>query len=177
MTDHFAYGKALFDAALETGELEEIRSDLETVRGVIEQQPRCVALFDTPALSRYEKQGVADAAFGGLRPLTLNFIKLLGDKSIFFLFSRAADAYFELYDQHFNIGRAEAVTARPMTEQQMASLSSTLEKLLGKRIILQNTVDPALLGGVRVTCSGKMLDGSLRRRLSDLDKGLKNTVI
>lgn len=177
MTDHTAYGKALFEAALELGEIESVRADLEVVIGVIQRQPQCIKLFDTPALSRSEKHSAADAAFGGLSQLVLNFIKLLGDRSLFYLLGKAADVYFRLYDEHLNIERARAVTARPMTEQQMAALTRTLESMFGKRIILQNTVDPHVLGGVRVTCSGKQLDGSLRRRLDDLEARLKNTVI
>ena len=173
MTDHVVYGKALFEAALESGEIEPVRAELETVCGVIEGEPGCVALFDTPALSRGEKHGAADAAFGDLSTLTLNFIKLLSDRSLFYIFGKAAGEYFRLYDMHHNIERAEAITARPMTEAQSAALCRTLESMLGKRVILQNTVDPQVLGGVRVICSGKQLDGSLRRRLSDLEQRLK----
>lgn len=177
MTLHTAYGKALFEAALESGETERVRAELEVVVGVIEGEPDCVKLFDTPALSRDEKQGVADAAFGGLHPMTLNFIKLLSDGGLFYIFCKAAEVYFVLYDEHLNIERAEAVTARPMTAEQLAALTAVLERMLGKQVILRNVVDPQVLGGVRVSCGEKQLDGSLRRRLDDLEKRLKNTVI
>lgn len=177
MTDNSAYGRALFLAAEEAGLIEEIYGDINTVGEATRRHPDYVKLIDTPALSREQKHGMIDEAFGSLETLTVNLIKMLGDRGAFFAFSGVVKAYGELYDEYHNIERAEAVTARPMTETQMAALTAKLERITGKRVILNNTVDPHILGGVTVRYSGVQLDGSLRRRLEDLEKGLKNTVI
>ena len=49
--------------------------------------------------------------------------------------------------------------------------------MTGKQVVLVNQVDPSVLGGIAVRYSGKQLDGTLRRRLDELEAGLKNTVI
>ena len=175
--DHAVYGRALFLAAEEEGVIETVFNDLSCVWEALSQSPEYSRLLDTPALSRHEKHRIITEAFGGLDPLLVNLIKMLSDKGLFFGFERLRETYCSLYDEHFGIERAEAVTARPLSEAQKTALCEKLEKLTGKRIILKNTVDPAILGGIRITYSGVQLDGSLKRRLDDIEKGLKNTII
>ena len=175
--DHSVYGKALFLAAEEAGVIEEIFSDLSCLCELLSQNPDYPKLLDTPALSRNEKHRIITEAFGNLDRLLVNLIMMMSDKGIFYRFERVCHTYGELYDEYFNIERAEAVTARPMSETQIDALREKLEKTTGKRIIIKNTVDPDILGGVRITYSGVQLDNSLKRRLCDIEKSLKNTII
>ncbi len=177
MTDNSAYGRALFLAAAESGKIDEIYAQLSAVDRVTREQPDYVKLLDTPALSREQKHALVDEAFCGFESLLTNLIKMLGDRGVFFAFESVVTAYGALYDEHYNIERVSAVTARPMTEAQKNALVEKLENMTGKRVVLTNTVDPHILGGITVRYSGKQLDGSLRRRLDELETGLKNTVI
>jgi len=177
MTDNSAYGRAIFLAAAESGVIDEIYTQLSAVCTAVREQPDYVKLLDTPALSREQKHALIDEAFAGFEPLVVNLIKMLGDRGIFFAFESAVTAYGTLYDEHHNIERVSAVTARPMTDVQKAALVQKLENMTGKQVVLTNTVDPHILGGITVRYSGKQLDGSLRRRLEELAAGLKNTVI
>ena len=177
MTDNSAYGKALFLAAAESGVIDEVYRQLAAVDTVIREQPDYVKLLDTPALSRQQKHELIDRAFGGFELLVTNLIKMLGDRGVFFAFEKVVKAYGIMYDEYYNIERAEAVTARPLTEAQSRALVQKLEEMTGKRVVLSNTIDPYILGGIAVRYSGKQLDGSLRRRLDELEAGLKNTVI
>lgn len=172
-----AYADALFMAALEADDTEQIYTDVNTVSEAILQNPQYISLIDTPALDAQQKHGLLECALRDIHPLLLNLLKLLGDKSRFYCFEKIACAYNKLYDEHNNIVRGEAVSAHPLTQAQMSALTQALCDKYGKRIILTNTVDSAILGGIRLNISGIQLDGSLRRRLCDIEKILKNTVI
>ena len=175
--DHSVYGKALFLAAVEENVIEEIFNDLSCLGEILSQNPDYSKLLDTPALSRDEKHSIITEAFGALHQLLVNLIKMLSDKGIFYEFEQICRVYGVLYDEQFNIERAEAVTVCPMSEAQIDALREKLEMITGKRVIIKNTVDPDILGGVRITYSGVQLDNSLRSRLHDIEKSLKNTVI
>jgi F-type H+-transporting ATPase subunit delta len=50
-----------------------------------------------------------------------------------------------------------------------ASLKAEIAKLVGgKSLQLRETIDPAVLGGVRVNIPGKRFDGTIQRKLSAL---------
>ena len=64
-----------------------------------------------------------------------------------------------------------------LTDEQSDSLKAKLEKISGKRILLRQKVDSSLLGGLRVEIEGKLLDGTVMGRLTDLRKKVSETVL
>lgn len=177
INDATVYANALFMAALESDAAESIFTDITAVVDALLKTPEYISLIDTPALDREEKHGLLERAFGNIHPLLLNLIKLLGDKSMFYRFEKIAVAYGKLYDAHNNIVRGEAISAHPLTPEQLAALTKKLCDKYGKRVVLTNIVNPDILGGICLNIAGTQLDGSLRRRLCDVEKILKNTVI
>ena len=69
-----------------------------------------------------------------------------------------------------------AVTAVALTQEQHARLTEKLTQLTGKTVELENKVDPAVLGGVRLDYDGKRVDGTVQSRLDSVRDLLKNTV-
>ena len=66
----------------------------------------------------------------------------------------------------------EAVSAVPLTEEQQKALTDKLAAKTGKTILLENSIDPTLLGGVKLRYEGKELDGTAAGRLSALRRSL-----
>ena len=87
------------------------------------------------------------------------------------------DTYEELYDSARGIERVEAITAVALTEAQLTALTKRLNAMTGKRAVIKNTVDPTILGGVKLRYQGKQLDGSVKTRLDKFEAALKSTVI
>ena len=88
-----------------------------------------------------------------------------------------AKAYLSEYDKARGIERVEAVTAVAMTEAQLAALRAKLTALTGKTVVIRNTTDPTILGGMKLRYSGLQLDGSVRSRLDAFERSLKEIVI
>jgi F-type H+-transporting ATPase subunit delta len=64
-----------------------------------------------------------------------------------------------------------------MTESQIEALKAKLIAETGKKIIIKNTVDPTILGGVKLRYSGKQIDGSVKTRLDAFSESLKNIIV
>ena len=91
--------------------------------------------------------------------------------------SSAVKAFCEDYDRTRGIERVEAVTAIAMSEEQLAAMKAKLEKITGKTIVIKSTVDPSILGGVKLRYMGVQLDGSVKTKLDSFSEALSNTVI
>ena len=86
-------------------------------------------------------------------------------------------AFINIYNESRGIEEVEAVTAIPMSDEQIIKMKKKLEILTGKTVVLKNTVDPAILGGVKLRYLGVQLDGSIKTRLDKFSQAIKNTVI
>ncbi len=177
MTDVNEYGRALFLIGEEEKTTENLFSEIGVVDEILTQHPDYIKILDTPALTHDEKHALLDEAFGTYDEMLLNLLKLLSDKCIAHTFKKAVKTYFALYDELHNIERVEAITAIPMTEAQLDALRKKLDSFTGKNVVITNTVDPQILGGVKIRYSGVQLDGSLKKRLDDFEQGIKNAVI
>ena len=177
MIAELEYAKALFMLAEEENSCETTLLDLRAVIAAIKENRSYLELLDTPALSKEEKLSLIDEAFSSVAVSLVNFIKILCEKRSTRLLPNVLKEYEALYDEKFGILRVEAVSARPMSEEQMAALREKLEKEKQKTVVITNTVEPEILGGLKLRFSGVQLDGSLRTRLDKIEASLKNVIV
>ena len=171
------YGRALFLLAEERGTTETVREDLATVDKALAENPSYRLLMDTPAVSLAEKEGLLDRAFGMLDTDVVSFLKILAGKHSLYAFPAAARAFAALYETSRGIEHAEAVTAVPMTAAQCATLQRKLAAATGKQVLLRNTVDPSVLGGVKLRFLGKQTDATLATRLRGVERAIRDTIV
>ena len=171
------YGKALFLLTEERESTERALPDVRIARQLISENPEYSRLADTPALPKEEKLALIGEAFASLDGDVVSLLKILVNKHSVALFPKVADEYLALYDKSRNIERVVAISAIEMTEQQLSTLANKLEKQTGKTVIIENKIDPSILGGVKLRYSGIQLDSSLKTRLDNLEKSLKSLII
>ena len=68
---------------------------------------------------------------------------------------------------------ATVTAASKLTESQVTALKQALQAALGKKVMLDEQVDPSLLGGLVVKVGSRMVDTSLRTRLNSLKVAMK----
>jgi F-type H+-transporting ATPase subunit delta len=68
--------------------------------------------------------------------------------------------------------RAGVTLARTPDERLKRSIQDALSRQLGKQVIPAFSVDPEILGGAIVRVGERVLDGSLRRRMTKLRRQL-----
>lgn len=177
MTDAKEYGKALFTLAKESGTVEELARDVSLAADVFKANPDYARLLDTPAVTKAERVALVDESFSSLHEYLVNLIKIMAEAHLSHAFCSAADEYLALYDGYCGIVRVEAVSAVAMTREQTENLEKKLSEMLGGKAIVSNTVDPSILGGMKIRYGATQLDGSVKTRLDKLESALRSTVI
>lgn len=172
MTDVTQYAKALFSVACDEGREEKIGKELSLLSALIRENPKYVSLLDTPALSLSERTGLIDEALGSLDEYVKNLLKLLCEARLTYTLPKLSESYDALFDESRGLMRAEAISAVPMTERQLSALKERLEAECGKTVVIKNTVDKSILGGLVLRYGGLSEDGSLKRRLEKIKKSL-----
>lgn len=177
MTAGYEYGKALFLLSDEEGTLEETKRDLETVLLILNENPDYIKLIYTPAIPKEERIALIDEAFAPICESARNLMKILSQKRMFFAFREVISAFISLYNEKMGIISCEAVTAIPLSDTQAAAIAKKLSDMTDKKVIVKNTVDPEILGGIKLRYLGTQIDGSIKTRLDGFAEGLKNIVI
>jgi F-type H+-transporting ATPase subunit delta len=78
----------------------------------------------------------------------------------------------ELADARKGVVRAEVTTAAPLSEAYYGRLQAQLEKMTGKKVVVDRKTDPLLIAGVVTRIGDRILDGSLRTRLQSIKDSL-----
>ena len=175
MTDITQYAHALFSLATESGREDKIGEELSLLSTLIKENPKYSSLLDTPALSLSERASLIDEALSSLDEYVRNTFKLLAEARLTYTLPKLSDIYGELLDEKRGVLRAEAISAIPMTESQTEALKAKLQKETGKTVVIKNTVDASILGGLILRYGGLSEDGSLKNRLEKIKKTLFET--
>lgn len=168
------YARAIFDLASEAGTLDATVAELRSVGETVENSAELAHVLSSPAISPAMRKSVMDAIVARLEvsPMVRNAVLLLTDRRRAALIPRIAEAVSALADESAGKVRAEVVSAAPLSAAQYARLTSTLERLTGRKIALQPRVDPTLIGGVVTRIGDKVYDGSVRSQLEEIRQSL-----
>jgi len=163
------YAEALFVLACEEGVEGEIGESIDSLCKIFSESPDYKELLASPAIPVAERAAIIDGAFRGRLPEhTVSFLQLLSEKGRMELFSECAEEFRKLAENRHARSEAVITSAVPLTEAEKAALKIKLEKISGRTVVLNFLIDADLLGGVIVEMDGKILDGSLRRRLHEV---------
>ena len=179
MTDKArVYGLALYELAREEGLGEAILTQLDGCEKLLGENPDYVKLLSTPSITKEERRdAVGHALEGRVHTYIVSFLKLLIDREAVREFPGCVEAYRQKYYEDNGILEVTATTAVALSPDARSKLLKKLDVVFGKKILLKCLVDPAVLGGMRLECAGRRYDGTVKDRLSRIEKGLRDTVL
>jgi F-type H+-transporting ATPase subunit delta len=172
------YAGALLASAKEQGVLEGVAESYAAIMDVVAGNPQLITFMDSPQVATQEKKDLVKNVFGtSIEPVLLNFIHLLIDKKRIENLRDIGEQFADLVEEEMGVLRAQVVTAVALADDLSAKLEAKLSSFTGKKIILEKKVDPAVIGGVRVTLKDKVLDGTVRTNLDLLRKKLEQAPV
>lgn len=169
------YAAALFDLASEQKALPQIEADLSRFQGLLDESADLRQMVRSPVISS-DDQGKAIAALAvkaGIGPVTTNFLQLIARNRRLFAVEDMVKGFRALAAKARGEVTAEVTSAVALTDAQVASLKETLKASAGKDVALRQRVEPGILGGLVVKMGSKMIDSSLRTKLTNMKVALK----
>lgn len=169
------YATALFELAREAGELAALETDINALAAALEASADFRALTVSPIYSR-EDQGRAIAAIAdkmGLAAITAGTLGLMAQNRRLFVLPALIDAINALIAAEKGEVSAEVVSARKLTKAQETKLAAALKQAVGKDVNISTAVDDSLIGGLVVKLGSKMIDTSIKAKLSNLQNAMK----
>ncbi len=168
------YAKALFMAAHEAGSAVAVGRELDTLLQALLVYPEIRDVLSRPWIKAADRRGIAvsTAEKSGAGRLVQDFAGLVADRGRTDHLPEIVTAYRGLVDEDLGQARAQVRSAVQLSADEKRQLGARLERILGKRIILEEQVDQSLLGGFVAQVGSLILDGSLDGQLSRMRERL-----
>ncbi len=162
------YAQAVFELAKSEGNFAGW-SDTVQLLAAIAVDPQAAELVESPTLTADRKADLLLSIVGDkLNDEGKNFVRLLADSQRLTALPEIASLYEEMRNEAEGAVDAELITARPVTDEQKAKVTTALKERLGREIHLQCKTDESLLGGAIIRAGDLVIDGSARGKLSRL---------
>jgi len=166
------YAEALFQLGERSGNVELYANLLDAVAAAVEQTPRVEAILMSPRIPKAEKAQLLGGALRDTPREFVLFLQALVRRGRQQILRPVATEYMNLLDQKLDRVRAGVTLARTPDEKLKRNIQDSLSRQLGKQVIPAFSVDPEILGGAIVRVGERVLDGSLRRRMTKLRRHL-----
>ena len=169
------YAKAIFELAKEAKALPDLENDIDALAEVVESSADFRNLISSPIYSR-EQQGAAVAAIAkkmGLSKLTAGTLGLMAENRRLFVVPAMIKAVRAMIADEKGEITAEVTAAKALTKTQSDKLAKALKEAVGKDVNINVAVDEDIIGGLIVKVGSRMIDSSIRSKLSNLKNSMK----
>ena len=168
------YAKALFQIARETASMPAVGDDLARFLERFDGDARLHDVLTRPWIKGVDRRAIAVAVAEGegCGALVRDFVGLLAERGRMDHLTEIMASYRNFVDEDLGQARATVRTAAPLTDPEKREVGRRLEGALGKRILLEERVDPTLLGGFVAQVGSFIVDGSLDGQLARMRERL-----
>jgi F-type H+-transporting ATPase subunit delta len=169
------YARALFDVARKEADVEQVQRDVEAFAGLVRTNAALAQTFGNPAIPVAKKRAIVEALLarsGKIAPVVAKLLLLLASRDRLVLLPEMAAAYRERVLDHLQVVRGEVRSAIPLTPDRIKALERSLAIATGRRVMLDATVDPSIVGGVVTRLGSTVFDGSVTTQLEKLKETL-----
>lgn len=169
------YAGSLLELAEDAGSVDAVEADLTAFETMLSGSADLRRLVESPAFSADEHFAAISALVDKAKfnALTGNFMKVVARNRRLFAMPGIIAAFRALVAERKGLVSADVTSANELTAAQMKDLKAALKGVAGKDVDVTVNVDPAILGGLIVKMGSRMIDTSLKTKLSSLKLALK----
>lgn len=169
------YASAVFDLALDSGDVDGVEEGLNALANTIRSNPDLARALKSPLHKSEEKAAVLAALADRLKlnDLAKRFVGVAALNRRAGEIPNMASAFAERAAKHRGSSRVVARVARAISKDQTLELESAVSKTLGRTVKVDLEVDPALIGGLQLKMGSRLIDASIRTKLTQLTNLMK----
>lgn len=167
------YADAAFQLARTTGALGPWQQALDRMAAVA-ADAQMVECIDNPRLQSSQVAQLFLDVVGSVSAEQQNFVRLLVDNERLQVLPEIRDLYVELKNGQEGVQEADIASAFPLDDATLKNLVAELEARFKCKIQATVSLDPELIGGVRIAVGDQVIDASVRGKLAAMATALQS---
>ncbi len=168
------YAKAILEIADSKKSAAEVSVDMALIATTIAGNLELHSFIQNPLIKTDTKKDVVLEVFASVNAVTKSLFHLLLENKRFEILEAIALEYNKLFDIMNGVEVAKVTTAIPMDAALEAKVSAKIATFSNKKITIENTVDPSIIGGFILRIGDKQYNASIANRLQVLKRELSN---
>ncbi|MBM6840559.1 F0F1 ATP synthase subunit delta [[Clostridium] spiroforme] len=167
------YAESLFDLAIEENKVDRYLQDMKLVDEVLHSDRKIVQFFSHVLITNDVKYQLLESSFGqSVDKYVLNFLKLLVQSRRIRYIDDIVKCYIQLSNEHLGIEEGVIYSPYAISDQQIKDIEKAISQKENKKVTLTVTLDPSLVGGIKVQIKNRVYDGTIKNKVEMLKKEL-----
>jgi F-type H+-transporting ATPase subunit delta len=169
------YATALFELALEGNAVDQVQSDLKAFAALVASSPDLQRLVRSPVFGADEQAKALDAVLdkASISGIAKNLLRVVTANRRLFAVDQIIRGFNAMVAAHKGEVTAQVTVAEPLNDARMNDIRNALRQVTGKDVKVDVTVDPSIIGGLKVKVGSRMVDASLRTKLNSIKFAMK----
>ncbi len=168
------YAKAILETAVSTERVNQVNDDMKSIINAVNSSADLKDFLASPIITSEVKMNVLSEVFGSVQADTKSLFRLLQENKRFEILEAIATQFNAQFDEMNGVEVAKVTTAFPITADLEAKILAKATAISTKKITIQNTVDPSIIGGFILRIGDKQYNASVSNRLQELKREFSN---
>ena len=163
------YALALYEVAEKKGKVEEYIKDLKEICEIIKNNKDFYEVIKHPQISTKKKKKTFINIFKGhIDEELLSFLLILIEKDRIMYLKEKLNQLEKIDLERKNTFKGIVKTTVTLTDKEYNTLKDKLEKKYNKHIILEQVIDPEILGGIYLRINNDVIDDTVKSKLEEV---------
>ena len=168
------YAKAILEIAVSSGKANQVNEDMKSIIAAVDSSADLKEFLTSPIITSDLKMNALTEVFGSVQADTKSLFRLLQENKRFEILVAIASQYNAQFDAMNGVEVAKVTTAFPITADLEAQILAKAATISTKKLTIQNTVDPSIIGGFILRIGDKQYNASVSNRLQELKREFSN---
>ena len=172
------YATALVEALSNDGGIDAVLDARSQMSQVIAYNRSNVQLLDAmrdPGYTPDQRSQLVKSVFADCQPALIEVLGLKAERGEIEQLPRVFEAFDRTVAEKMNTTVVDVVTRVPLDDHLREVIINKTSADLGRNVVLNESTDPYLLGGIIMSAEGKRIDASVNTMLENARRTLKET--
>jgi F-type H+-transporting ATPase subunit delta len=166
------YATALADSV--GSDYQTTQTELKIFEEMLGGNAGLSGMFANPAFAHTSKEQILGKLIEKTKPTakTANFLRILLENGRLNNLADINKSFVGVLSERSGLVTANVTTARDLSEKEQKDLQTNLEKMTGKQVSLNYSIDKEIIGGIVTRIGSTVYDSSVKTQLENLKQQL-----
>jgi len=163
------YAKAILSLAIDNNKADEVNENMQLISNTMSEAKDLQIALNSPIIKLATKKETLLAIFGAsINSISKGLIHLLIENKRLSILADIATQYTIIYDFHKGTQAAIVTSAVPLTDDLKEQILIKVKGITGKKVTIENIIDPSIIGGFILRVGDKQFDASISGEMNEL---------